>query len=176
VPIVAFVLAGFTVGSTLGVPAWTVAAVAVAWAAAATGALPWRTVPYEAMLVAAALAVLVAGAVADLRIHGLLDAGGVAGRLRALGFATVASNATNNLPAVLAGAASLHDRSQAWPLLVGANIGPVLVITGTLSGLLWRDTARRLGVAVSARRYTAVGLRVGLPALLVAGAAVVVLS
>jgi arsenical pump membrane protein len=175
-PIVAFVLVGFTVGGALGVPAWTVAAVAVAWAAGVTGGLPWRTAPYAAILVAAALAVLVAAAVADLRIHSLLDAGGTAGRLRALGFATVASNATNNLPAVLAGAAALHDRSQAWPLLIGANIGPVLVISGTLSGLLWRDTARRLGVDVSARRYTAVGLRVGLPALVVAGAAVVVLA
>lgn len=88
----------------------------------------------------------------------------------------IGSDASNNLPAVLAGARALHERSQVWPLLIGANIGPVLVLTGALSGLLWRDTARRLGVTVSARRYTEIGLRVGLPALIVAGAVVVVLG
>jgi arsenical pump membrane protein len=143
---------------------------------ALTATVPWRTVPYEAMLVALGLAVLVAGAAQDLHIRGLLDAGGLLGRLRVFGFATVASNATNNLPTVLAGAASLHARSQVWPLLAGANIGPVLVISGALSGLLWRDTARRFGVEVSARRYSSVGLRVGLPALLAAGAIVIVLG
>ncbi|MCU1501878.1 MAG: Citrate transporter [Ilumatobacteraceae bacterium] len=174
-PIVGFVLIGFTVGNAIGVPAWIVAALAVAWATAITRAVPWRTVPYEAMLVAVALAVLVAGAVDDLGVRRLLDAGGIHGRLRAFGFATIASNASNNLPTVLAGAASLHERAQVWALLAGTNIGPVLVISGSLSGLLWRDTAKRLEVHVTARRYTEVGLRVGLPALLVAGAAVVLL-
>ncbi|MEO5900506.1 MAG: SLC13 family permease [Ilumatobacteraceae bacterium] len=175
-PIVGFVLVGFTAGNALGVAAWMVAAIAVAWAVALARTVPWRTVPYEAMLVAVGLAVLVAGAVDDLRVRSLLDAGGVVGRMRAFGFAAVASNATNNLPTVLAGAASLHERAQVWPLLAGANIGPVLVISGALSGLLWRDTAKRFGVAVSPRRYTAVGIRVGLPALLAAGAVVVLLG
>jgi arsenical pump membrane protein len=51
-------------------------------------------------------------------------------------------------------------------LLLGTNLGPVLVLSGSLSGLLWRDPALRLGVEVTASRYSAVGLRVGLPALL----------
>jgi len=59
-----------------------------------------------------------------------------------------------------------------WPLLIGSNIGPVLVISGALSGLLWRDTAGALGVRVSGRRYSAIGLRVGLPALIAASAVV----
>ncbi|MGZ4772518.1 MAG: hypothetical protein ACXV3B_07550, partial [Ilumatobacteraceae bacterium] len=64
----------------------------------------------------------------------------------------------------------LRDRSQVWLLLLGANVGPVVVISGALSGLLWRDTARRMGVHVSARRYSEVGVKVGLPALVVAAA------
>ena len=55
------------------------------------------------------LAVLVAGALPHLHIDRLLDAGGIAGRLRAFGFGAIGSDATNNLPAVLAGSASLHD-------------------------------------------------------------------
>ena len=67
------------------------------------------------------------------------------GRVRTLTFGVVASDISNNLPAVLAGMTSLHDRSQGWALLIGANVGPVLVISGALSGLLWRDTAAGLG-------------------------------
>jgi arsenical pump membrane protein len=173
-PIVGFVLVGFTVGNALGVPAWTVAAVAVAWAIALDRTIPWRTVPAAAMLVAASLAVLVAGALDDLHIDRLLDAGGAAGRLRAVGFGAIASDVTNNLPTVLAGTSSLHERAQVWALLVGTNIAPALVITGSLSALLWRDTARRLGVSVTPAQFTGVGLRVALAALVAAAALAVV--
>jgi arsenical pump membrane protein len=172
-PIVGFVLVGFTIGAALGVPEWIVAAVAFAWAAALASDVPFRAVPYEAMLVAAALGVLVAGATAYLRLERIFDAPGVMGRVRTLAFGVVASDASNNLPAVLAGMTSLRDRSQVWALLIGSNIGPVLVISGALSGLLWRDTAAGLGVAVSGRRYSLVGLKVGLPALVVASAIVI---
>ena len=172
-PIVGFVLAGFTLGDLLGVPAWAVAGVATLWAAALVRVVPWRSVPYEAMLVAAGMAVLVAGAVPHLGLGTLLRGDGVAGDLRALGFGVVASDVANNLPAVLAGSSSLHHPGQVWPLLVGVNMGPVLVLSGALSGLLWRDTAASMGVEVSPRRYSAVGARVGLPAL--AAASVVVL-
>jgi arsenical pump membrane protein len=173
-PIVAFVLIGFTVGSALGVPEWIVAAVAVGWAALQAAHVPLRAIPHEAMLIAAGLGVLVAGAGSSLRLARFFDASGLISRGRALVFGVVASDVSNNLPAVLAGAPALHARSQVWPLLIGANIGPVLVLSGALSGLLWRDTARRMGVAVTARRYSEVGLKVGLPALVVA--AVVVLA
>lgn len=167
-PIVGFVLAGFTVGDLIGVPAWAVAAIAVVWAMAVVREVPWKSVPAEAMLVAAALAVLVAGAVPHLGLEHLLRGSGLGGDVRALLFGVVGSNLANNLPAVLAGSAALHEPGQVWPLLVGVNMGPTLVLTGALSGLLWRDTAAGLGVHVGARRYTAVGLRVGLPALVAA--------
>jgi arsenical pump membrane protein len=174
-PIVAFVLAGFTVGAALGVPEWIVAAIALAWGAALAAHVPVRAVPYEAMLVAAGLSVLVVGATSYLHLVRIFDASGVVGRVRALAFGVVASDVSNNLPAVLAGMSSLHERSQVWSLLIGSNIGPVLVLSGALSGLLWRDTAASLGVEVSGRRYSYVGLRVGLPALVVASAIVIFL-
>ena len=174
-PIVGFVLVGFTVGSAVGVPEWIVAAIALAWSAALAAHVPVRAVPHEALLVASGLSVLVAGASSYLKLASVFDASGMSGRLRALTFGAVASDVSNNLPAVLAAQPALHDRSQVWALLVGVNMGPVLVISGALSGLLWRDTAGGLGVRVSARRYSQVGLRVGLPALLAAGAVVVIL-
>ena len=174
-PIVGFVLLGFTLGDALGIPGWVVAAVAVLWASALTRMFAWRVVPYAAMLVAVGLSVLVAGAVPHLGLDRLLDATGIAGRLRAFGFGVVGSNVSNNLPAVLAGSAALEHQASVWALLIGVNVGPVLVISGALSGLLWRDTAARFDVHITAKRYSQVGLRVGLPALLVAGAAVVLL-
>lgn len=173
-PIIGFVLLGFTAGDVIGVPAWVVAAVAVAWAMALVRSVPWKAVPHEAMLVAVGLAVLVAGAVPHLGLEGVLRGNGVAGGARALLFGVVAGDLANNLPAVLAGSAALHERAQVWPLLVGVNMGPVLVLSGALSGLLWRDTAASLHLHVTFRRYSAVGFRVGLPALLAAAAVVLV--
>lgn len=167
-PIVAFVLIGFTVGDGAGLPAWIVALVALVWAAALNRSLPWRHLPVGAALLAGSLGVLVARAVPHLGLDRLLDHQGTTGELAALGFGLVAADATNNLPAVLAGVEVIDGVHQVWPLLVGVNMGPVLVITGSLSGLLWRDTALRLGVPVSASRYSAVGLRVGLPAIVAA--------
>ena len=98
----------------------------------------------------------------------------IAGRLRAFGFGAIGSDATNNLPAILAGSASLHDTDQVWALLAGTNLAPILVITGSLSGLLWRDTAGALRRATSPpAHYSAVGLRVGLLAVLAGGLTVV---
>ena len=174
-PIVAFVLVGFTAGSAVGVPEWIVAAVALAWAAVLAAQLPVRAIPHEAILVAAGLGVLVAGASPHLGLASVFDATGMLGRLRTFTFGAIASDVSNNLPAVLAAQRALHDRTQVWALLVGANMGPVLVISGALSGLLWRDTAGSLGVHVSVRRYTHIGLRVGLPALIAAGAVVILL-
>ena len=41
-------------------------------------------------------------------------------------------------------------------------------MTGALSTLLWQATMGRLDLPVSNRRYAAIGVRVGLPALAVA--------
>lgn len=167
-PVIAFVLVGFTLGDVAGVPAWVVAALACLWCVLMARNLPVRSVPVGAIVLAAAMTVLVSGALPHLDLAGWFAHGGVAGDARALLFGVVASDAANNLPAVLAGSASVARLDQVWPLLVGVNIGPVLVLTGALSGLLWRDTAASMGVDVSPRRYAAVGVRVGLPALLVA--------
>lgn len=175
-PILTLLLAGFTVGDVVGVPAWVVAAVALVWTWLLVRRSPLSAVPSGAVLVALGLTVVVAGAVPRLGLGTLLDGHGAIGRATALGVGVAASALTNNLPAVLAGGAALGDRDLVWPLLIGVNVGPVLVVSGALSGLLWRDTASSLGVVVSARRYSAVGVRVGAPALVAAGVLVVVLG
>jgi arsenical pump membrane protein len=176
-PIVVFVLLGFTLGDLLGIRPWTVALIADVALIAMMRTLPWRAVPASAAALAAALGVLAASAAPHLGLDRLLDGSGAGGDVRVLALSVLGANAVNNLPAVLVGLPALgpDPGTKVWALLVGVNMGPVLLVTGSLAGLLWLDTARRLDVDVDARRYTSVGVRVGGPAIL-AAAAVLVLT
>ena len=106
----------------------------------------------------------------------LLSGTGTGSMLKIFAVAAVGADAVNNLPAVLMALPALgpDPGERLWPLLLGVNLGPVLVVTGSLAGLLWLDTAQRLGVEVDARTYTRIGLRIGLPVLLAAAATMAV--
>ncbi len=88
-----------------------------------------------------------------------------AGGLRGFGAGVISADVLNNLPAVLVGLTHVSTPRQVWPLLSGVNLGPMLVLTGSLAGLPWQAGARRAGVEIDARRYSRVGLAVGLPAM-----------
>jgi arsenical pump membrane protein len=77
------------------------------------------------------------------------------------------SNIANNLPTALAVSDAVTAPEASWHLLVGTNIGSIFLVTASLSTMLWRDTAARSGVEVTASRWTSVALRVGAPALVV---------
>jgi arsenical pump membrane protein len=133
---------------------------------AVTRAVPWRHVPLGTVAVAGALGVLAAGvALAFPDAFSSLGAGGWEG----FGAGVAGANILNNLPAVLVG---LPHASTAtvWPLLLGVNLGPTLVLTGSLAGLLWQASARHAGVEISAATYSRVGILVGVPAMAAAAA------
>lgn len=166
-PAVAVLLLGFTVGDVLGVPAWVVAgAVAVSLMVAAR-VVPWRSLPVEAVVVAAGLAVLASAASAHLGLDRLVGTPGVSGDMRTAASAIVGANAVNNLPALLVGLPHLDERSV-WPFLAGVNFGPVLWVYGSLAGLLWMNIVRSHGLQMTPGTYARTGWRVGLPALAVA--------
>jgi arsenical pump membrane protein len=62
----------------------------------------------------------------------------------------------NNLPAavLLSSKSPLHPRA----LLIGLDLGPNLVVTGSLSAILWLQVAKREGATPSVRTYSAVGI------------------
>ena len=68
----------------------------------------------------------------------------------------LASVTLNNLPA----AALLAAQPPAHPLalLIGLNLGPNLLVTGSLSSLLWYRAARAAGARPSLWRVSAVGV------------------
>jgi arsenical pump membrane protein len=91
-----------------------------------------------------------------------------AGGARGFAAGVVSANVLNNLPAVLVGLRHVSAPARVWPLLLGVNLGPMLLLTGSLAGLLWQASARRAGVEVDARRYSRVGVTVGVPAMVAA--------
>ena len=70
----------------------------------------------------------------------------------------VAAVLLNNLPAaaMLSAGSVPHPRA----LLIGLNIGPNLVVTGSLSAFLWLQAARAAGAKPSIRDYTRLGVLV----------------
>ncbi|HEX3461256.1 MAG TPA: SLC13 family permease [Acidimicrobiales bacterium] len=70
--------------------------------------------------------------------------------------AVAASGLVNNLPAavLLSSRSPLHPRA----LLIGLDLGPNLVVTGSLSAIFWLQVARREGASPSVRTYSTVGI------------------
>ncbi|MCU1400455.1 MAG: Citrate transporter [Acidimicrobiales bacterium] len=164
--VVIWLLLGFTVGERLGAPAWTIAAAALVVLAVRQRVVPWRQIPVHAAVLAAGLGVLATAAAPHLPVDRLLSIGGIPGELATMGVVAIGANAINNLPALLVtlpGLDAHHER--VWAVLLGANLGPTLWVTGALSTLLWQATMRRLGHPISARRYAATAAAVGVPAL-----------
>lgn len=172
-PVVAVLLAGFTVGDAAGIPPWSVVLGVVIALAVVVREVPLRSLPLGAAAVAAGLAVLAASASPHLGLDRVLGGSGVSGDVTALLAGVVGADAVSNLPALLVGLPHLTTASSVWAFLAGVNMGPVLWAGGSLAGLLWLDTMRRFGHEVTPSQYARIGVRVGVPALLVAGAVVV---
>lgn len=178
-PVVAFLILGFTVGDVLGVPAWAVALVADVPLAVVTWRMKRpvspREVPVGAAALAVGLGVVAAAAATHLGLGALFRGTGTLDQLRVAGAAVVGADTINNLPALLIGLpAAGSGPAHLWPLLWGLNFGPALVLHGSLAGLLWHGTAARMDVRVSPVEYSRLGLRVGLPALAVSLAAILI--
>jgi len=174
-PAVLVLLLGFTIGDAVGIPAWAVAGAVALALMAATRAVPWRSLPLEAVVVAAGLAVLASAASAHLALDRVVGMPGVSGDVRTAASAIIGANAVNNLPALLVGLPHLDDRSV-WPFLAGVNFGPVLWVYGSLAGLLWMNIVRSHGLRMTPATYARTGWRVGLPALAVAMPATVLMA
>ena len=188
--VVLAVLVGFTCGPLVGVQPWMVALGADAvlvfllWHEGREGdgpgwpaQVPWQSVPGGTAVIVLALGALATRAARYLPIGSLLGGSGVIDLARDTGLAALGANVVNNLPALLVALPHLghHTPPSLWAVLLGVDVGPVVLVTGSLASLLWLSTLRRLGVAVGPRDFTRFGLRVGLPAAAAALATALVL-
>jgi arsenical pump membrane protein len=168
-------LGGFALGRVVGVPPWVVVAT-VDIGLLVLGARPRMSRgPVETAAAACGLAVLAAAVAGHVDVAGLMGGGvGWLAELRIIGVGAGVASLTNNLPALLVLLpAAVGDRAVA-ALLLGLNLGPAVIVTGSLSGLLWLDAARRAGLRVGALDYTRFGVIAGVPAIVVAAAALLV--
>ncbi|MDQ1630716.1 MAG: arsenical pump rane protein [Frankiaceae bacterium] len=162
---------GFAPAVLLGAPAWAAASVGATVVALAAAVrqrhrLRWALVPWRLVLLTTGL-FLVVSAVGR---HGLDDLltrlVGPGGSARVTAAAAAAANGVNNLPAYLALERSTSP-GDLPALLVGVNVGPLVLLWGSLATLLWRERCRARGVHISARQFTLLGLA-GVPVLLAA--------
>jgi arsenical pump membrane protein len=160
--IVAGVLGGFVAGPAIGIPEWVTALTADIILVGVTGHVPLADLPWGTALVAGTLGVLAGGAASHVPIAHLLSGGGDLALVRVTLLAAGAANLVNNLPALLV---ALPHPADTWALLLGVNIGPLVLVTGTLATLLWQASLRRLGVEVSAARFARIGATVVVPSL-----------
>ena len=96
------------------------------------------------------------------------DAGiGLIGTTAALGSAVL-----NNHPMAIINMLALEatpntGHREILAVLVGGDLGPRLLPVGSLAGLLWLESCRRLGVEISLRQFVRVGFVVTIPTLAV---------
>lgn len=164
-------LLGFLAGPVVSIAPWMVVASVDVALAVRLRRVPLAAVPWGTAAVAAALAILAGAAVEHVALGRLLDGSGPVATARVALLGAAAANVINNLPALLVGVARLpHGSPLVWPLLLGVNVGPTLLVTGSLASLLWLDALRRDGLHVGALDYARLGLRAGVPALVVSTA------
>jgi len=179
--VVVAMLAGFGLGSAVGIePAWVAGAAAVVLAARAVARheLPAgrlvRSTHGSFALFVLGLGVVVAtlgrGPLGDL-LGNLVPSGHGRGALLALALlGAVTANLVNNLPATLLVVPLVAPLGTvpALATLVGINLGSSMTWSGSLANLLWRRTVVRSGGTVDSRDFHLVGL-LATPAAVIAG-------
>ncbi len=85
---------------------------------------------------------------------------GSGGVVRAATVGAVASNVLNNLPSYVAGEAvvPIPNHDQLIGLLVGTNVGPLVLPWASLATLIWYERCRADGLTVSWPRFIGTGL------------------
>jgi arsenical pump membrane protein len=162
---------GFGPAVIAGVPAWEAATPAAGVVVAAylwrrrtelrLQLLPWRLV---VLIEGLFLVIEAAGRHGlDRLLHDILGDGG---SWRVGSIAAGVANVFNNLPAYLAleRETSRHDLLA---LLCGVNIGPLILLWGSVATLLWRERCKARGVDIGAGQFARIGL-VGVPIVLAA--------
>jgi arsenical pump membrane protein len=131
--------------------------------------LTWQLVPWRLVLLVEGL-FLVVTAVGPHGLDELLSDvagsnGGFLGGLRLAATAALGSNLVNNLPAYLAlERVAPHD--QLLDVLLGVNLGPLVLPWGSLATLLWLERCRARGLQIGLAQFARAGLVV-VPILLI---------
>ena len=118
------------------------------------GLIPWRLPIFVTglFLVVQTISVHLLGTVMSALIS---SSDGVAGLYRAAATGAGLANLVNNLPAYLAGEAVIprDNHAQLLGLLIGVNVGPLIMPWASLATLLWYERCASSGVPVPLGRF-----------------------
>ncbi|MDT5037828.1 MAG: arsenical pump rane protein [Micromonosporaceae bacterium] len=160
VTFVVLILAGVALAWASGTCA---GAVLLGFAVRDRASLRWGLVPVQLLGFVAGLFLLMQ-AVGRLGLNDVLMAAmsqdpGTAGTLRAAATGAGLSNVINNLPAYVAAEAAVPpaNHTQLLGLLLGTNIGPIVIPWASLATLLWYQRCRAQQVTVSWPRFILTG-------------------
>jgi len=130
--------------------------------------LRWSLLPWRVVLLTEGLFLVVAAA-GKHGLDRLLDHAAGHGVVRTELVGAAASNLVNNLPSYLAleRVVPPGHQQQLLGLLLGTNAGSMLVVTGSLATILWRERCRARGLEIPAGQFLRLGLLLT-PPLLVA--------
>ncbi len=125
-------------------------------------ALHWSMIPMQPVLLAMGLFMLVAA----LHDHGLgtaLTRASGSGEdllslLQLAGMGVAGANGLNNLPAYLALEPTAGSPVRLAALLIGVNLGPLVMPWASLATLLWHSRLKAMGVRISWTGYALAGL------------------
>ena len=150
-----------------GIAVWIPAVVAagiltIAFAARRRSALRFSLLPWQLVLLAAGL-FLVVEAAHSIGLASLLEAlagGGddAASLLRLAAASSASANLTNNLPAYLAFESVAGSPARIAALLIGVNAGCLITPWASLATLLWHSRLESLGVSISWAKYLGLGV------------------
>jgi arsenical pump membrane protein len=158
----------FVAGILAGVPIEAVSVVCAfvlvaAFALRARDRLRWSLIPWRLMVFVTGLFLVVE----TVSQHGLLTVlgetigadGGAEGVWRAATAGAASANLINTLPAYVAGEAVVPKANpdQLLGLLIGTNVGPVILPWASLATLLWLERCRAAGVAIDWPRFLRTG-------------------
>ncbi|MBO0843381.1 MAG: hypothetical protein J2O46_09360, partial [Nocardioides sp.] len=142
--------------------------------------LTWDLLPWRLLVLVVGLFLVVDTlgrlGVSDAMAAAIGTDSGAAGVGRAAAVGGVLANLLNNLPVYLAGEAVVpHAHTdQLLGLLIGVNVGPIVLPWGTLATLIWAERCHAAGVGISWRRFALTGLVTAVVATVAATAALLV--
>ncbi|MGQ0735665.1 MAG: SLC13 family permease [Acidobacteriota bacterium] len=170
-------LGSYPVVATLnGSATWAVAATGAALALA-IGCHHERSTPHEVLTRGVSWSVLAFLPAVFMLAMGLRNVG-LVGRLGSIyegaslwtigSLAALGSAVLNNHPMAMMNMLALDGLSTAGPreylaVLIGGDLGPRLLPMGSLAGLLWLDSCRRLGLDITVAEFVTVGAVLTLP-------------
>jgi arsenical pump membrane protein len=137
----------------------TAAALAIVVAVRDRAQLAWELLPWRLLVFVTGLFLVVDTAsrhgLSALMSRLIGGDGGASGIVRAASVGAVSSNALNNLPSYVAGEAviPLGNHDQLIGLLIGTNVGPLVIPWASLATMLWAERCRTAGVPIVWRRF-----------------------